>query len=151
MNPLPSHTFAQRAAQAALAAQEQGKFMEMHEMLLGRYRQYGSLGQQKAAALGLPPNQAAAPQVQDAIFVDFARELGLNEAQFTAAYSSQQTRARISAEAQEARKVGASGTPASFVNGRYIRGAAPYGNFQSLVDQALSGAGARGASISPSP
>ena len=150
MHPLPSHSFAQRAAQAALAAQAQGKFLEMHELLLARYRNYATLGAQKAAALGLTPDQRGSAEVQDAVFVDFARELGLDEDRFLAVYNSPETKARIAAETQEAVGVGATGTPASFVNGRYIRGAAPYAKFQALVDQAL-GTETTTSTMSPNP
>jgi protein-disulfide isomerase len=150
MHPLPNHSFAQRAAQAALAAQEQGKFIEMHELLLSRYRTFATLGQQKAAALGLTPEQRGSAEVQDAVFVDFARELGLDEDRFLATYNAQGTKARIVAETREAVSVGATGTPASFVNGRYIRGAAPYAKFQALVDQAL-GEGTTTGAMKPNP
>ena len=149
MHPLPNHPFAQRAAQAALAAQEQGKFMEMHELLLGRFRSFNQLGQAKAAAMGLDPGRGASPQVQDAVFADFAQELGLDEGRFVESYASPKTRSRIVSETREVVAVGASGTPANFVNGRYLRGAAPYQTFQALVDRALGGA-ERG-SLAPNP
>jgi protein-disulfide isomerase len=37
--------------------------------------------------------------------------------------------------------VGATGTPASFVNGKYLRGAQPFPSFKKLVDEALGGSG----------
>ena len=151
MHPLANHPFAQRAAQAALAAQEQGKFMEMHELLPERYRSYNALAQTKAAALGLPPTQGRSTQVQDAIFVDFARDLGLNEERFRADFASEATRARITAETREVVAIGAGGTPASFINGRYLRGAAPFEKFQTLVDRAIGGVSAAGGGVGANP
>ena len=145
MHPLPSHPYAQLAAQAALAAQEQGKFLEMHELLMSRMSSYNKLGTDKAAALGLPPEQRVSPEVQEAIFADFATELGLDVNRFKATMKSEATKKRIAAEALEANAIGATGTPASFVNGRYIRGAAPLESFQGLVDEALKGGAAKAA------
>ena len=145
MHPLPSHPFAQIAAQAALAAQEQGKFMQMHELLMGRMATFNKLGTDKAAALGLPPEQRVAPEVQEAIFSDFATELGLDLNRFKATMKADTTKKRIEAETREVVAVGAGGTPASFVNGRYIRGAAPVESFQALVDEALKGGAGKAA------
>ena len=146
MHPLPAHPFAQWAAQAALAAQQQGKFIEMHDLLLARYREFNQRAAQQAAALGLPPEQARSPEVQEALFVEFAEELGLDPGRFVTDMKSEATKRRIAAETREVVAVGATGTPASFVNGRYIRGAQPFANFKALVDRALgAGAGAQGA------
>lgn len=143
MHPLPMHPFAQLAAQAAVAAQEQGKFLEMNKMLMDRMANFNKLGTDKAAALGLPPEQRVAPEVQEAIFTDFATELGLDLDKFKATMKSDATKKRIEAETREVMGVGANGTPASFVNGRYIRGAAPYEMFQGLVDEVLKGGAAK--------
>ena len=145
MHPLPSHPFSQIAAQAALAAQEQGKFLEMHALLMSRMANYNQLGTDKAAAMGLPPEQRTSPEVQEAIFTDFATELKLDLNRFKATMKSEATKKRIEAETREVVALGASGTPASFVNGRYIRGAAPIESFQGLVDEALKGGAAKAA------
>jgi protein-disulfide isomerase len=42
---------------------------------------------------------------------------------------------RIKAETDEAMRVGARGTPASFINGRYLSGARPYEQFRAEVQK----------------
>ena len=147
MHPLPNHPFAQFAAQAALAAGRQGRFLEMHETLLARYRNFNQLGSEKAAVMGLSADQRSSAEVQEAIFIDFASELGLNVVEFEADLKDTALRQQIVADTREAVSVGATGTPASFVNGRYLRGAQPFDAFKRLVDEALSGGGA--AKVSP--
>ena len=141
MHPLQNHPFAQVAAQAALAAQEQGKFVEMHELLLSRFREFNQRATQTAAALELAPERARSLEVQEAMFLDFAEELGLDKDRFLADLRSPSTKSRIAEESREVVAIGATGTPASFVNGRYLRGAQPYQSFKALVDRALKGSG----------
>ncbi len=140
MHPLPSHPFAQVAAQAALAAQQQGKFMEMHEKILGNIRNFNSLATAKATELGLDASQQRS-QVQKAMFTDFAQEMGLDTGRFQIDMDDPKLIARIKEETREVVAVGAGGTPASFVNGKYLRGAQPFTAFKKLVDQALGGSG----------
>ena len=141
MHPLPNLPFAQSAAQAALAAQAQGKFVEMHEMLLARYRTFNQLAATKAAALGLPADQVRAGEVQAAVFLDFAAELGLDLDRFAGDFGSSEVKARIAAETKEVVAIGATGTPASFANGKYLRGAQPFAAFKAKVDEALGQGG----------
>ena len=141
MHPLPNHPFAQIAAQAALAAQQQGKFMEMHEKILGNIRNFNSLATAKATELGLAAAQQRSPQVQKAMFTDFAQELGLDTGRFQIDMDDAKLIARIKEETREVVAVGAGGTPASFINGKYLRGAQPFNSFKNLVDQALGGSG----------
>ena len=141
MHPLPSHPFAMVAAQAALAAQQQGKFLEMHEKLLGNIRNFNSLATAKATELGLGAAEQRSPQVQKAMFTDFAQELGLDTGRFQIDMDDAKLIARIKEETREVVAVGATGTPASFVNGKYLRGAKPFDAFKTAVDQALGGSG----------
>ena len=64
MHPLPSHPFAMVAAQAALAAQQQGNFLLMHEKILGNIRNFNSLSTAKATELGLGAAQQRSQQAQ---------------------------------------------------------------------------------------
>jgi protein-disulfide isomerase len=145
MHPLPNHPFAMVAAQAALAAQQQGKFLEMHEKLLGSMRNFNSLSGAKATEMGLEAGQARAPQVQKAMFTDFAEEMGLDAARFQSDMDDPKLIARIKEETREVVAVGAGGTPASFINGKYLSGAQPFNSFKAVVDKALGGSGATAA------
>ena len=113
MHPLPNHGFAQMAAQAAVAAERQGRFTEMHELLMQNFRSFQQMATSKATALGLPADQVRSREVQSAIFTDFAVQLGLDLNQFDADLHSEETRQQIAAEVKEVMAVGATGTPAS--------------------------------------
>jgi protein-disulfide isomerase len=43
---------------------------------------------------------------------------------------------------QAASALGVSGTPAFFINGRFVSGALPFEQFQSIIDEELQRAGA---------
>ncbi|HKB35418.1 MAG TPA: DsbA family protein [Gemmataceae bacterium] len=114
MHPLPMHANAMIAAQAALAAQAQGKFLEMHHKL---YESSAALSRDK--------------------ILEIAAGLGLNMKRFTKDMDSEEVKNRIDRETREAMDIGAGGTPAAFVNGRYVSGAKPLEYYKSLVDEEL--------------
>jgi len=113
-HPLPFHKQARLAARAELAAQEQGKYWQYKDRLM-------------ANGQGLDRDSLIA----------LARGVGLEVDKFTAAIDSTRFDKRIDAEAKEAMRIGATGTPASFINGHYLRGAQPYANFEKAVKAAL--------------
>ncbi len=113
-NPLSFHKEAPYASEAALAAGAQGKFWEMHDMLFKNQR-------------ALKPEDIER----------YAQEIGLNMAKFKADIDSGKFKAQIAADQALARELGASGTPTFFVNGKKLRGAQPFENFKSLIDEAL--------------
>ena len=71
-------------------------------------------------------------------YLQIAAEIGLNIKKFTSDIDTHAFKASIDAQAAEAMKVGATGTPASFVNGRYLSGAQPYEAFKKLIDEELA-------------
>jgi protein-disulfide isomerase len=113
-HPLPFHPNARGAALAAAAAGQQGKFWEMHDRLFADPTQLGP----------------------DAL-VEHARELGLDVGAFKAALKSARIKALVDEDIAEAARVGATGTPTFFVNGRKIVGAQPYETFRDAVNDAL--------------
>jgi protein-disulfide isomerase len=113
--PLSFHQNAKPAANAALAAGEQGKFWEMHDKLFA--------------------NQQA---LDRASLEKYAQELGLNLGKFKAALDGNKYESQIAADMKEGSAVDVSGTPATFVNGRKIGGAYPYEVFKKVVDQELA-------------
>ena len=116
-NPLPFHPKAPLAAQAALAAGEQGKFWEMHDKMFGN--------QQKIER----------PDLEG-----YAQELGLDMAKFKAALDTNKFKAQIDADLALGAKVGARGTPNFFVNGIQVTGAQPFDAFKSKIDEQLKAA-----------
>ena len=97
--PLPFHPNAMPAAIAAEAAREQGKFWQMHDKLFA--------------------NQQA---LSDAVYEQYAKELGLDLARFRAALRAPETRKRIEQDAAAAAAAGVTGTPSFIVNGELVVG-----------------------------
>jgi protein-disulfide isomerase len=95
--PLSSHRFAFKAAMAALAANEQGKFWEFHQKLL---ENHNALDDKKIQSI--------------------AESLSLDMAKFNADLNSTTNQAMIQQDAQEGRAIGVSGTPSLFFNGKRV-------------------------------
>ena len=93
--PLRSHDFALPAAQAAVAAQQQGKFWEFHDRLFEHF------------------NELNEERVQEIV-----KELGLDSARFEKDRNADQTQRLIEADRREGYQAGVSGTPAMFINGK---------------------------------
>lgn len=122
-NPLSFHEHARPAAAAAICAQAQGRFREMHESLFSS---------QEHLTLAALKNRASV--------------LGLDLARFERCLRSATTEARIVADQKSAARVGARGTPTTFINGRKLAGAQPIDRFVALVEEELARAEAMRAS-----
>jgi len=124
-NPLPFHKDAVPASNAAICAQEQGKFWEMHDKLF--------------------ENQQA---LQPADFDNYAGQIGLDAAKFKACMTDAPTKFkdRIAKDQDLAGKVTARGTPNTFINGRKVTGAKPVEEFKTIVDEEIKRAEAKLAS-----
>lgn len=59
-------------------------------------------------------------------------------AKFTAALDSGRFDKQIDADASDAQRLGATGTPTVFVNGRSVIGAQPVKAFQTVIDEELA-------------
>ena len=93
------HPHAIHAARAAEAAEEQGKFWEMHDMLFEHQR-----------------------ALTDGALLDYARQLGLDETRFSRDRESESVLTKIETDVDSGESSGVQGTPALFVNGRFHRG-----------------------------
>ena len=113
--PLAFHDKAKGAAEAAMAAGEQGKFWEMHDLLF--------------------KNQQA---LDPASLEKYAQELKLDMGKWKAAVETHKYAAQIDADMKQGTQVGVSGTPATFINGRLISGAVPYSEFQKVADEEMA-------------
>jgi protein-disulfide isomerase len=112
--PLPFHDKAKPAAIAAAAANEQGKFWQMHEILFKNQQALGPEDLQK-----------------------YAKEIGLNMDKFKKAIEDKKLAASVEADSAMGAKIGARGTPAFFVNGKFLSGAQPFERFKSVIDEEL--------------
>lgn len=115
--PLPMHPNAIPAAQAALAAHQQGKFWEYHEKIW-----------------------ANTQNLDDATLIRIAEELKLNMKRFNADRNSQKITAMVQTDLEDAAKVDARGTPFFFINGTPMSGAQPTEEFRKVIDAALKAA-----------
>ena len=126
--PLGFHPNANKAAQAAHCAGDQGKYWEMRDIL---FRNNANLGNEK-----LP---------------GYAREIGLDGNAFDACLSSDRHQARIDQSSREANQIRVTGTPSFIigktagdtVSGQLVIGAQPTAVFtaeiQRVLDQATAG------------
>jgi protein-disulfide isomerase len=113
--PLSFHNNAKPAAEAALAANEQGKFWQMHEILFKN--------QQALSAADLEK---------------YAKEIGLDMGKYKAAMDSHKFAAWVDNDMKQGASLGVEGTPAAFVNGQLVSGAQPVDAFKKIVDAELS-------------
>jgi protein-disulfide isomerase len=108
--PLPFHDLARPMARAAVAADAQGHFWEMHDRL------FALTGTADRAAL-------------DGI----ARGLGLDVVRFDRDLDDPSLDARIDTDDADAKALGVKGTPTFFVNGRRVVGAQPAAVFEKAI------------------
>ncbi len=113
--PLSIHQHAEKAAEASLCANDQGKFWEMHDAMFGN---------QQALAVEQLKAKAA--------------ELGMNADQFDKCLDSGKHKDQIQADIAAGSAAGVNGTPALFINGRFISGAVPFSEIQKVVDDELA-------------
>jgi len=113
-HPLPSHAQARLAAIAAMAAHEQGKFWEMHDVLFDNQR---ALDRESLEG--------------------YARGLGLDLDRFRKALDGAMWAKYVDEEVVEAQRRGIAGTPSFFVNGKAVLGARPMEDFTQLIDAEL--------------
>ncbi len=118
-NALPMHNRAKAAAIAAEAAGKQGKFWEMHDLLF-----------------------ANAKELTDENFVKWAKEIGIDTAQFEKDLKDPAIAKKVDDNQAQGSKLGARGTPAFFVNGRYLSGAQPVDAFKKIIDEEMKKADA---------
>lgn len=117
-NPLPFHQDAMLAAQAAVEAfVQRGSpgFWAMHDLLFANQRALARADLER-----------------------YAQQAGLDMRRFRAALDQQAHRARVEADMDAARALGALGTPTFFINGRKLAGAQPEARFVEAVDRALA-------------
>jgi protein-disulfide isomerase len=110
--PLPMHPQAPAAAKASLAAARQGKFWEMHDKLFGDQR-------------GLSDDK----------YAQFAEEIGLDVDKFKKDYADEALAKMVEEDMKVAEKFGARGTPAFFINGRFVNGAQDFTVFDALIKE----------------
>jgi protein-disulfide isomerase len=120
--PLDSlHPQARFAAEAARCAGEQGKFWEFHDKVYA------------GGSDGSPATMAR-----------YAREIAVGDLRaFEACVKARKYQTQVQRDVAEGEKLGVTGTPAFFINGRMLAGAQPFEAFASIVDAELAPQNAR--------
>ena len=115
--PLDSiHPQARRAAEAARCAQDQGKFWEYHDLLFTQ-----------------------SPQLAPEDLRRYAGQVGVDVTKFDSCLAAGTHKAAVQRDLDEGNRLGVTGTPAFFINGRTLTGAQPLEAFTKLIDQELAG------------
>ncbi len=115
--PYKYRDFARISAEAALAAKDQGKYWEMHEILITR-----------------------SPKLDRASLIVYAGELGLDVKKFTESIDKNAHKAEIDADIKLAESMDLFNTPTFYINGRQIIGERPFDYLKKVIDEELSAA-----------
>lgn len=111
--PLEFHDHAIIAALMARSAQEQGKFWEFYDRIFSQ------------RGLDVPRLEG------------FAREVGLDLEQVRRDVEELRYGSAVQRDLRQGRRLGVTGTPAYFINGRHIHGAKPAELLRAVVDEEL--------------
>ena len=71
-------------------------------------------------------------------YLRYAKEIGLDIDQYNSDLASSSVRKVVDGDLAMARKLGVTGTPSFFINGRFLSGAQPYASFASVIDRELA-------------
>lgn len=119
--PLSFHPGATPAAEGAECAKEQGKFWEMHDAIFDEQEKQGS-----------GTIQFTADDVKK-----WAAKIGLNTSKFNQCLDSGKYKQEVEKDTADGSAAGVNGTPATFINGRLVSGAQPFGAFKAIIDEEL--------------
>lgn len=114
-----SHPNAQDAALAAEAAGGQGKFWDMVDLLYERQSDWSGI---------------ANPQAK---FVEYAREIGLNEDQFKADIERKDLADKIDRHYKSGLAAGVNSTPTFFLNGEKVEGYTTWQGFKDMIKEKM--------------
>jgi protein-disulfide isomerase len=112
--PYKYRDYSRIAAEASLAAREQGKYWEMHDLLIKR-----------------------SPKLDRQSLISYAKELGLDVAKFTTSIDSQKYKAEIDRDLKLATDMDLYNMPTFYINGRQVVGERPFEYIRKIVDEEL--------------
>jgi protein-disulfide isomerase len=111
------HPGAQRAAEAARCATDQGKFWQFHDMLFAH------------------PGKVAEEDLRQ-----YAVSVGLDAKQFNSCLRDGKFKAQVEQDFKAAVDAGVSGTPAFFINGVFFNGLPQLSTLEATIDDELASA-----------
>jgi protein-disulfide isomerase len=109
------HPQARRAAEATRCAQDQGKFWDYHDILL-----------------------TEAPKLAPDDLKRYAPQVGLDVVKFEACLAHGVHKAAVQHDVDEGNRLGITGTPAFFINGRPLQGAQALEAFTRVIEDELT-------------
>jgi protein-disulfide isomerase len=112
--PYKYRDFARIAAEASLAAGDQGKYWEMHDMLISR-----------------------SPKLDRASLIAYAEVLGLDVKKFAESIDSGGHAMDIDRDLKLAESMDLYNTPTFYINGRQVVGERPFDYFRKIIDEEL--------------
>lgn len=112
--PYKYRDYSRIAAEASLAAREQGKYWEMHDLLIKR-----------------------SPKLDRASLISYAKELNLDVPKFTASLDSHKYKAEIDRDLNLAVDMDLYNTPTFYINGKQVVGERPFEYFKKIIDEEL--------------
>jgi len=112
--PYKYRDYSRIAAQASLAARDQGKYWEMHDLLIKK-----------------------SPKLDRASLITYAKELGLDVSKFTASLDSPKHAKAIDDDLALAVKLDLYNTPTIYINGRKVIGERSFEYFKKIIDEEL--------------
>lgn len=113
-NPLPFHNRAMPAAMAGQCATHQKKFWPLHDSMF-----------------------AEQSKLEDKDLEGYAKAAGVDLGKWKKCLADASTKKAIEDDMAQAAKLGARGTPAFFINGRFLSGAQPFPAFKAIIDEEL--------------
>jgi predicted DsbA family dithiol-disulfide isomerase len=125
--PLPMQKDAEKAAEGARCAGEQGKFWEFHDLLFSSH-------------------QVDLPSLKN-----HAAELKLDQAKFDACLDSGAEAAAVKKDQLEGMRLGLTGTPSFFANGHFFSGAADSAMLHEIIGIEMPASSSTGASAAVPP
>ncbi|OGG14788.1 hypothetical protein A2773_06840 [Candidatus Gottesmanbacteria bacterium RIFCSPHIGHO2_01_FULL_39_10] len=99
----------------------------------------GTVNQENSQAAG--EQTAGKYKTFDEALSDFAKQVGIDGKKLVSCTNSGSKKAKVTADTKTGEGVGVSGTPAFFVNGRFLGGAYPFESFKEIIDKELAGEG----------
>jgi len=112
--PYRYRDYSRIAAEASLAAREQGKYWEMHDLLIKN-----------------------SPKLERVSLIGYAKELGLDVKKFTDSIDTQKFKLEIDADLKLATDMDLFNTPTFYINGRQVVGERPFEYLKKIIDEEL--------------
>jgi len=119
--PYRYRDYSNLAAEASLAARDQGKFREMHLLLLDR-----------------------SPKLDRESLIGYAKDLKLDLPRFTKDLDTMRHREEIDRDVKLAEGLDLYNTPTIFINGVKLLGDRPFEAYKAVIDQELKASGTGG-------